>query len=101
MLQRHPDRRLTWVPVASWGRCLDVMEQQESRVLLEAKAIREGCWKLSEFTAYAKALVFRVSPQLKALLKVAHKSNPTLHAMLLDVLSYKAKLLVDTAKAPR
>ncbi len=29
-LQRHPEHRTKWLPVASWGRCLDVMETEES-----------------------------------------------------------------------
>lgn len=94
LLQRHPERRLTWCPVASWGRCLDVLEQQESRVLLELKALREGAWKLSEFTAYASRLVMRVSPALKALLGVANKAHPELQAMLIDLMQYKPKFVV-------
>ena len=53
LLQRHPEHPRQWAPVASWGRCLDVLEQQESRVVLELKALREGAWKLSEYTAFA------------------------------------------------
>ena len=78
LLQRHPEHRLKWSPVASWGRCLDVLEQQESRVLLELKAIREGAWKLSEFTAFSQRLVFRISPELKALLKISNRAHPEL-----------------------
>ena len=78
LLQRHPDHRLRWSPVASWGRCLDALEQLDSRVLLELKALREGAWKLTEFTAYSPRLVMRVSPELKALLKVANKAHPEL-----------------------
>ena len=39
--------------------------------MLELKALREGAWKLSEFTAYSKRLTMQISPHLKALLKVA------------------------------
>ena len=53
LLQHHPEHPRQWAPVASWGRCLDVLEQQESRVMLELKALREGAWKLSEYTAFA------------------------------------------------
>ena len=60
-LQRHPDHRTKWLPIASWGRCLDTMEAKESHTLLEAKALREGSWKLSEYTAFAQNLTFRVS----------------------------------------
>lgn len=78
LLQRHPERKLTWVPVASWGRCLELMEQTESRVVLELKALREGAWKLSEFTAFVPRLVFRISPMLKSLLKLANRAHPAL-----------------------
>ena len=37
----------------------------------------------------------RVSPGLRALLKVAHKAHPELQALLIDLLQYKPKLLVD------
>ncbi len=60
------------------------MEAEESKVLLELKAAREGCWKLSDFTAYAKRFLLRVSAELKALLKVASKVHPSLQAMLVD-----------------
>ena len=78
LLQRNPERRLQWLPVASWGRCLDALELEESRLLLELKALREGAWKLGEFTAYAARLTMRVSPELKALLKIAPKAHPEL-----------------------
>jgi hypothetical protein len=61
---------------------------------LELKALREGCWKLSEFTAFASTLTMKVSPQLKALLKIAPKAHPELHAMLIDLMQYKPKLVV-------
>ena len=72
--------------MASWGRCLDIMETEESRTLLEAKALQEGSWKLSEYTAFAKNLTYVVSPALRALLKVAPKAHPALQAMLIDIL---------------
>ena len=78
LLQRHPEHKRRWVPVASWGRCLEVLELEESRVLLELKALREGAWKLSEFTAFAKNLVFNISHSLKALLKVANRAHPAI-----------------------
>ena len=62
------------------------MEQTESRVLLELKALWEGAWKLSEFTAFAPNLVMKVSKELRALLKIANKANPELQAMLIDLL---------------
>ena len=95
LLQRNPDHRLKWCPVASWGRTLDAIEQEESRVLLELKAAREGCWKLSDFTAYASQFTLKVSPELKALLKVAHKAHPGLHAMLIVLQAYKPELIVS------
>lgn len=78
LLQRNPDRKLQWLPVASWGRCLEALEREESRVMLELKALREGSWKLSEFTAYSPKLVMKISAELKALLKIAPKAHPEL-----------------------
>ena len=92
---------MTWCPVASWGRTLDALEGECSRVLLELKALREGAWKLSEYTAYSKNLVMRVSPDLRALLKVANRAHPSVHAMLIDLSAYKPKFLIkETRVAP-
>lgn len=71
-----------------------MLEMEESRVLLELKALREGAWKLSEHTAHTSNFTMRVSPSLRALLKIAHKANPSIHAMLIDLMTYKPKLLV-------
>ena len=78
LLQRHLERPREWAPVATWGRCLEALKQLESHVLLELKVLREGAYKLSEFTAFAKHLTMRVSKELRALLKVAHKTHPEL-----------------------
>ena len=64
--------------MATWGRCLEALEQSDSRVLLEMKALREGAFKLAEFTAFAKHLTMRVSKELRSLLKVAHRAHPDL-----------------------
>lgn len=70
-------------------------------MLLELKALREGCWKLAEFTAYAPILTMKVSLELKALLKIAPKAHPELHAMLIDLSQYRPKLIIgDSAAAP-
>ena len=61
--------------MATWGRCLEALEQSDSRVLLKLKALREGAFKLAEFTAFAKHLTMRVSKELHSLLKVAHKAH--------------------------
>ena len=61
------------------------MEAQESRVILELKALREGAWKLAEYTTYHKNLVFVVSKDLRALLKIAHKAHQEIHAYLIDL----------------
>ena len=95
LLQRRPDHPRQWAPVASWGRCLDALERSESRVLLELKALREGAWKLSEFTAFSRHLSMRVSKELRALLKVAPRAHPELQALLIDLMQYHPKLLVD------
>ena len=88
LLQRHPERPREWAPVATWGRCLDALEQSDSRVLLELKALREGAHKLSEFTAFAANLTMRVSKELRALLKIAQKAHPELQALLIDLMHY-------------
>jgi hypothetical protein len=101
LLQRNPEHRLRWLPVASWGRRLDTMELEDSRVLLELKALRQGCWKLNEFTAYTSNFTMRVSPDLRALLKVANKAHPEIHAYLIDLRRYKPKFVItDPRKAP-
>ena len=68
---------------------------------MELKALREGAWKLGEFTSFANNLTMRISPHLKALLKVANKAHPTLHALLIDLMTYKPKFLVrEKSDAP-
>ena len=61
------------------------MEAQESRIILELKALQEGAWKLAEYTTYHKNLVFVVSKDLRALLKIVHKAHPEIHAYLVDL----------------
>ena len=78
LLQRHLERAREWAPAATWKRCLEALEQLDSRVLLELKALREGAFKLAEFRAFAKHLTMWVSKELRALLKVAHKAHPEL-----------------------
>lgn len=50
----------------------------DSAVVLELKALREGSSKLSEFTAYSRNLVYRISDTLKALLKLSARAHPEL-----------------------
>ena len=76
-----------------------MLELEDSRVLLELKALREGAWKLSEFTAYAKNLTMKISPHLKSLLKVANKAHPRIQAMLIDLTTYRPKLIVEEGRA--
>ena len=78
LLQWHPERAREWALVATWGRCLEALEQSDSRVLLELKALQEGAFKLAKFTAFAKHLPMRVSKELRALLRVAQKAHPEL-----------------------
>ena len=101
LLQRNPEHRQQWLPVASWGRRLDIMETEDSRVLLELKALREGCWKLNEYVSYSNNLTMKISADLKTLLKIAHRAHPELHALLIDLRLYKPKFVVDdAAEAP-
>ena len=86
LLQWHPERAQEWVPVATWGCCLEALQQLDSRVLLELKAHREGAYKLSELTAFSKHLTTRLSKELCALLKVAHKAHPELQVLLINLM---------------
>ena len=72
------------------------MEAQEIHVILELKALREGAWKLVEYTAYHQNLAFIVSKDLRALLKIAHKARPEIHASLINLQMYQPAWLVDT-----
>ena len=101
LLQQEPERVLCWFPVASWRRTLDTLELEDSKVILELKALCEGAWKLSKFTSYARNLTMKITPPLKALLKIAHKANPMIHAILIDLMTYKPTFLVqDKPEAP-
>ena len=86
LLQQHPECPQEWVPVATWGCYLEALEQSDSRVLLELKALREGAYKLLEFTAFTKHLTMRVSKELCTLLKVVHKVHPELQALLINLM---------------
>ena len=87
------------MPVASWGRCLKLLEKIESCVLLELKALQEGAWKMGKFTAFSQQLTMQVTPELWALLKVAPKAHPELKVMLIDVQQYKPTWAVGGASA--
>lgn len=65
-------------------------------MLLELRALREGCWKLSEYTTYANRLVLSVSRGLKALLGLSKRAHPDIQAMAIDLAQYKPKFLVNT-----
>ena len=88
LLQRHPEHAQERVPVAMWGCCLEALEQWDSCILLELKALQEGAFKLAKFIAFAKHLTIRVSKELRVLLKVAHKVHPELQALLIDLMQY-------------
>ena len=100
LLQRDPAAPRTWVPVGGWGRELLPMERLDARVVLELKALREACWKQADICAFVKKgkLSLAVSPELKALLKVAATAHPALQAMLVDLSLYRGKLVPATAK---
>ena len=97
LLQQHPGKPRTWTPIASWGRCLELLEKMESRVLLELKALHEGAWKMGEFMAFSQNLIMQVTPESRALLKVAPKAHPELQAMLINVQQYKPTWAVGGA----
>ena len=46
LLQQHLGKPRTWMPIASWGCCLELLKKMESCVLLELKALHEGAWKM-------------------------------------------------------
>ena len=64
--------------MCSWGRRIEPGERSDSKVVLELKALREGAYKLSRFTAYASKLTMSVSKELKALLKLSKYAHPEL-----------------------
>lgn len=78
LLQRDPQAPRTWLPVGSWGRVLLATEQQLPRVVLELMGFREAAWKLAEVCAYTQPgqLQMAVTPELKALMKLAGKAHP-------------------------
>ena len=88
-MQQQPGKLRTWMHIASWGRCLKLLEKMESRVLLELKALQEGTWTMGEFTAFFPATYYQVTLELRALLKVVLKTHPEFQAMLIDVQQYK------------
>ena len=77
------------MPIASWGHWLEPLEKMESRILLKLKALHKGARKMGEFMAFSQNLIMQVTPELRALLKVAPKAHPELQAMLIDVQQYK------------
>ena len=64
LLQWHPEHPRKWTPVVTWGHCLEALEQSDSRNLLKLTVLREGAYKLLEFTAFAKHLTMRFSKEL-------------------------------------
>ena len=54
LLQRYPGKPRTWMPIASWGHCLEPLEKMESCILLELKALCEGNWKMGKFMAFSQ-----------------------------------------------
>ena len=97
LLQRHLGKPRTWMPIASWGHCLEPLEKMESCVLLELKALHEGTWKMGEFMAFSQNLIMQVTLELRALLKVTPKAHPELQAMLIDIQQYKPIWAVGSA----
>ena len=69
----------------------------ESRILLELKALCEGAWKMGEFMVFSLKLIMQVTPELRALLKIAPKAHLELQALLIDVQQYKPTWAVGGA----
>ena len=62
----------------------------ESRVLLELKALREGAWKMGEFTAFFPKTNHAGHTGVAGLVEGhALKAHPDLQAMLINVQQYK------------
>ena len=54
LLQQPLDKPRTWMPMASWGHCLEPLEKLESHVFLDLKALHEGIWKMGDITAFSQ-----------------------------------------------
>ena len=54
LLKHHPDKPRTWIPMASWGHCLEPLEKLETHVFLELKALHEGAWKTGKFIVFSQ-----------------------------------------------
>ena len=99
LLQQHLGKPRTWMPIASWGHCLELLEKIESRILLELKALQEGAWKMGKFMAFSQNLTMQVTLELWALLKIMPKAYPEIQAMLIDVQQYKPTWAVGGVSA--
>ena len=57
--------------------------------------VREAAWKMADVCAYVQPgqLAMAVSPELKALLKLAGKAHPCLQAMMVDLHLYRPRLV--------
>ena len=87
--------------MASWGCYLELLEKQESHIVLELKVPYEGNWKMSKFTALSQNLIIQVTPDFCAVLSVAPKAHPKLQAILINVWQYEPLwILGDTSTTP-
>ena len=75
LLQQNLEKLRTWIPMVSWGCCLEPMEKLEIRIFLELKALHEGAWKMGEFRAFSQHLVMQVTLEVHALFKVPPKAH--------------------------
>ena len=80
--------------MASWGYCLEPLEKLESSIPLELKALREGTWKMGNFTVFYPHLVIHVTLELCALLKVVPKAHLEPQAILIDIYQCKPSWIV-------
>ena len=88
MLQQDPENSRRWLPVQSWGRMITLAERQQPVPMIEALALQEGLFKMKSHATTSQKLEVLVSPQLQALLKIAHRAHPKLQATLVDISCY-------------
>jgi RNase H-like domain found in reverse transcriptase len=88
LLQKDP-LHPRWLPIASHCRTWKPREAAESELALECICIQETLAKLQHFTAFASRLEVAASPSFRALVNLAPKGHPRIHAQILDIKAYR------------